>query len=395
MVNVVTEKACCGCAACSAICPKHAIHMEEGSLGHLFPKIEESLCVQCGLCEKVCPMQQQTPMRSFQQKAFVAYSKDARVRFNGSSGGMFETFARKFQTEGYVVYGAAFDAALQLKCTAARTESELLPLTKSKYLQADISKQFPIIQEQLKTGEKVFITATPCYITALKSFLGKEYENLITVDFFCHGVPSQKFFNECLAYDAQEKYNGEITNYAFRAKKKNGATPHYCSISYRRNGKNSQKTGLYFDSTFYAFFQKYICLRESCYDCQFAGQERFSDITIGDFHDVDNYVSGINRFDGVSTVIINTEKGNALFQDCLDTLHVKEIELQKLISDKVCFAGGTQRPSNRDLFVKDYNSLTIKQLANKYVAPRAYWKMRIYYALPSAVRKRLKKIMGV
>lgn len=46
---------CCGCTACSMICPKSAILMIEDEEGFEYPIIDDNICVGCGLCIKVCP----------------------------------------------------------------------------------------------------------------------------------------------------------------------------------------------------------------------------------------------------------------------------------------------------------------------------------------------------
>lgn len=388
MIKLVDEKDCCGCSVCSEICTKKCIHMTQGTLGHLFPAVDEKLCVECGLCKQVCPADNKLKKNEYKKSVYATYSKDKIIRFSGSSGGMFGTFASKVLENGYIVYGAAFDNALNLKCIAAKNKNELLPLMKSKYLQSDIRGKFSEIRASLENGDRVLITATPCQISALKLYLRKDYENLITVDFFCHGVPSQIFFDKCMEYDAKTKYNGEIFSYQFRTKKKNGSTPHYFTVEYKKNRKIKKKTGYYFESTFYAFFQKYICLRESCYDCKFAKSERVSDITISDFHDIDKYVRGINRFDGVSMVVVNSEKGEQLLKDCKDTLYLEKLEQIQGTPE------GSKRPKNRDEFVNDYEVLSIEDLANKYIPKKRYLKMRIYYTLPKVIRNKLKKLVG-
>lgn len=394
MIQILQEKDCCGCGACSVACPKDCITMEERSLGHLFPSVDRTLCVKCGKCETVCPMLAQPSKQPLEKKAFAAYAKAADVRFEGSSGGMFGVFARELIDQGFVVYGAAFDKELKLKCTPAETKEELHPLCKSKYLQSDLTGRYKEIENRLKKCDKVLFVSTPCQVRALKLFLSKEYANLITIDFFCHGVPSQKFFDQCLDLDSK-RLGGDIKQYEFRTKKTHGATPHYFTeVVQGKNGKKSI-SGLYFLSPFYAVFQKYINLRESCYDCRFAGADRVSDITIGDFHDIEKYASGINRFDGVSTVIVNTSKGAELWKSCQEQLTALPMDFNRLTSDGACFGAGTQRPSGRDTFLKDYQEMTMEELIRKWVNLSHYWKQLIYYSLPGALRKRIKRFMGV
>lgn len=394
MINIMDEKDCCGCGACSEICPKGCISMELGTLGHMFPVVEQNNCIGCGKCEKVCPMLM--PLDTSERKtqvAYAAYAKDKKARFKGSSGGIFGVLASELLLHGYIIYGAAFDNDMKLKCARAENIEELQPLMKSKYLQSDLTRKYSEIKENLDNNKKVLFVSTPCQVTALKKYLGKHYENLITLDFFCHGVPSQKFFDECKQY-IESKRNIKIVDFQFRSKRKNGSTPHYYSMKYMYKGKTYIEQKLYFKSAFYAAFQKYINLRESCYECRFAGKNRNADITIGDFHEIDNYVEGINRFDGISTVIINSYLGSHLWDLCKNKLNIIEVNLDQLEKDRVCFAGGTKRPTNRDEFIDDYKTKSFDFLVNKYMNPRSYWKWEIYYLLPKTIREKIKKCMG-
>ena len=392
MITITDEKMCCGCGACEAVCPKKCIHMVTGTLGAVFPKVEKNICIQCGACEQVCPILNRKENIPYRQKAFSAVAKDEHIRFSGSSGGMVEVLSRSILAEGGIVYGAAFDENLQLRCTSAETAEELKLLCKSKYLQSDVSQKYPEIEAMLKQGRKVLFVSTPCQNAALKNYLKKDYPTLLTADFFCHGVPSQKFFDECLSY-MDEKNHTETFFYEFRTKKKNGTTPHYFTKKFRKNGREISHTGYYFESPFYAAFQQYVTLRESCYSCKFSGRERVSDITIGDFHDIDKYMQGINRFDGVSTVIVNTDKGAQLLDRVREELSLYDMDIEQLIRDKTIFSGSTSCPVHRDSFVKCYEEKGISGLMKTYLNQKRYLKNRIYYDMPGPIRKLLKKLI--
>lgn len=45
---------CCGCSACYAICPVHAITMELDEEGFLYPIVDACTCIRCNKCLKVC-----------------------------------------------------------------------------------------------------------------------------------------------------------------------------------------------------------------------------------------------------------------------------------------------------------------------------------------------------
>jgi coenzyme F420-reducing hydrogenase beta subunit len=44
----------------------------------------------------------------------------------------------------------------------------------------------------------VMFSGTPCQIMGLEAFLQKDYDNLLTVDFVCHGVPSSAVWHKYL-----------------------------------------------------------------------------------------------------------------------------------------------------------------------------------------------------
>ena len=395
MIEINEKSQCCGCGNCAMICPQNAIRIEEDECGFTFPEIDLDKCTNCNLCNKSCPVLNHKNAVCLDHSVFAAYAKDSATRFNGSSGGMFGLFAENIIDEGGIVYGAAFDENLQLKCKSVESKDSLYPLYKSKYLQSNIDGQFFAIKEHLQNGKKVLFVSTPCQVFALKLFLKRDYENLYTVDFICHGVPSQKLFDQCREYE--EKRDGiKFVSYQFRAKKKNGSTPHYYKLTYSKNGKEKSKTKLYVDSLFYnGFHRKYITLRDSCYDCHFSHSNRISDITIGDFHGIDKYISGINRFDGVSTVCINTEKGMDLWNGVCENAIYYALDFSVLLENGELMCGGTQKPANRDEFIKALKEEPFGVVVRKYLDGTKSYAKKTYYSMPLFVRKIMKKIWGV
>ena len=392
MISISNKAMCCGCATCEIVCPTNAISMMTDEIGFVFPKVDNNACINCGLCEKSCPVLNHKNEKDLNHSIFVTFAKDKEIRFNGSSGGMFGLIAKHIIEEGGVVYGAAFDDNLKLKCTCATTLEELYPIYKSKYLQSDLEESFERIKNQLDSGIKVMFVSTPCQVCALKLFLNKEYQNLLTVDFVCHGVPSQWLFDKCKDY-VEKKKNIRVLDYSFRSKKKNGSTPHYYTVKYEKQGKIREKTALYIDSPFYYGFQKYITLRDSCYDCQFSYSNRVSDITIGDFHEVDKYIKGINRFDGVSSFIVNTQKGQQIWSLIKNHTVFHELDFKTLVENGELMCGGTQKPKSRDEFVKTLENEEFEAVVDKYLNGKKQWTKRIYYSLPNIVRKIMKRVM--
>ena len=221
----------------------------------------------------------------------------------------------------------------------------------------------------------------------------KKYTS-VSVDFLCHGVPSQELFDKCRAYE-EETSGRKVLSYQFRTKIPGGATPHYFTVETERNGRKKTVTKPYFRSVYYAFFQQYISLRESCYDCTFAERGRVSDITIADFHDIEKYEPSVNRFAGVSTVIVNTQKGRELFNSVKDTLWLREFSMEQLMADKVLFAEKTKRPARRDAFIESYEKADFETFVKQNRNKKRYAIYAVYYKLPKVLRAIVRKICHI
>ena len=258
---------CCGCRLCSDVCPAECIDIQEDEYGFIKPVINKSNCINCGICENKCPSLNFPELKN-SVVGYAGFSKNNDERYSGSSGGIFGVLANEIIRSGGVVFGAAFDENLCLVQMKAEKESDLNNLYKSKYLQCDMTGYYSEVKNELDKGKTVLVCNTPCNIAALKNCLDKAYENLITVDFVCHGVPSQKFFDKCIKWYEENK-GIKIIDYSFREKKKGGTTPHLFKIKYIKNNKIKEKVDLYLKDPFYNAFQKRLSMRESCYKCHF------------------------------------------------------------------------------------------------------------------------------
>mgnify|MGYP000046079556 FL=1 len=73
-------------------------------------------------------------------------------------------------------------------------QKQLTKLQGSKYVQSSIGITYKQTKDYLKKGRIVLFSGTPCQISGLYEYLGKEYNNLYTIDVICHGVPNAKIF---------------------------------------------------------------------------------------------------------------------------------------------------------------------------------------------------------
>lgn len=210
MIHITDKKNCCGCSACVQRCPKQCIRLEEDTEGFLYPQVDEETCIKCGLCEKVCPILNQADKLSVLEVLAVKNPNDEE-RMNSSSGGVFLPLAREVINQGGVVFGAVYDESWEVHHVYAEKIEDVYPMMGSKYLQSKIGNSFKDAERFLKQGREVLFLGSPCQIAGLRTYLrNKQYQNLLAVDFLCHGVPSPGVWRRYLAetyggYDAKEQ----------------------------------------------------------------------------------------------------------------------------------------------------------------------------------------------
>lgn len=277
------KKDCCGCGACMNVCPKNAIRMAEDEVGFVYPEIDQNLCIGCGACKKACGYQMQ-PMMQKSEAVYAAASNDDNLLRKSASGGAFAVLAENVLKKGGVVYGAALpleNGKLEPKHLRIDTVERLTELQGSKYVQSAIGDTYAQAKKDLLDGKSVLFSGTPCQIAGLKQYLKKDYENLLTVDIICHGVPSKRFFQSFME-DYGKKLGGTITEFYFRDKSK-GQGMITRSVYKNKNGEQQEKIIVGNLLSYFNFFLRSFTYRKNCYSCPFASEKRVGDLTLGDF----------------------------------------------------------------------------------------------------------------
>ena len=193
MIDIINKKDCCGCNACGDICSKGAISFKTDEEGFLYPVVDKGKCIDCGLCDKICPNIHADELKKndFEKpKCFAAVHKNLEVRFDSTSGGAFSALAKKAYQQHYWVGGAIWNENWTVDHFISNNKKDLEKLRSSKYIQSDARGFYKKVKDLLVAGEKVLICGTPCQVAGLKSYLRKDYENLVTVDFICQYVNS-------------------------------------------------------------------------------------------------------------------------------------------------------------------------------------------------------------
>lgn len=299
---------CCGCTACMNACPTSAISMKEDVEGFQYPAIDEAACIHCNLCRKVCCWENALYNNASEPVTLASVLKDKEERQKSTSGGVFYAIAEWVISQGGIVYGAAFDEKLELHHIGVQSVENLQKLRGSKYIQSNLDGLFKDVKKQLDANRLCCFSGTGCQVAGLKSYLRKDYPNLVTIDVICHGVPNQKLFNQHISY-LERKYQDKVVNYQFRDNTKGIG----CEICTFENRKMVINPSYDLSPYLYAFIHGYIS-RYSCYDCKFARIPRQGDISLGDYWGVKYFIPQINNENGVSLVIINTEKGKIILE---------------------------------------------------------------------------------
>ena len=362
IINTLSPKDCCGCGACINACPTGALSYSTDEFGFYRPQIDSSKCISCNKCTRVCPECNNIDVNK-PSEVYAAINKDREVLKRSASGGIFFALAESVIAEGGSVFGASFDKQFQVKHICVEKIEKLPLLQKSKYVQSFIGDAYKVALSKLKEGKKVLFSGTPCQVAAMKSFTGMNNENLILVEVVCHGVPSQKFFNDY--FEVLNKKNHGIKDYIFTYKRKilNGMN-RYISFTTKKNKffvKNWPQ------DSYNVFFMEAKNYQESCYSCKFAKTERVADLTLCDFWHWGAYHK--NDFPACSTlsgICVNTKQGRLALDKIISTLDMVKSSYENLSAHNGCLVKPTPRPNSRDSFLKEWISKGYAFLENEY-----------------------------
>ena len=280
-IEIINKSDCCGCAACEAACPLGCISMRFDEEGFKYPVIDAERCVDCGMCTKACPLVGDHDCKGALpvQSAYAATNKDESVRALSTSGGAFDVLARVVIEDGGIVVGARYGEGLRVVHDVAATTEEVSAFYGSKYVQSDLSENgvYRSVREACEAGIPVLFSGTPCLVQGLRTYLGRNYPDLVTCDFVCRAVPAPREWESYL-HDMESKYGSKPVVAVFRNK-----TYGYHSGTMKltfENGKEYCGSGRV-DPMHKAFFANFVS-RPSCYKCHFRCPERSSDFTIFD-----------------------------------------------------------------------------------------------------------------
>ena len=392
---------CCGCFACKDACPKDAITIKTTEAGFLYPEIDTAKCVSCGLCIRICGYKKGNDGNK-PEKVFAAASKNNAIVMAAASGGIFSVMAREFVNSGGVVCGSAMfrtEAGFIVKHSFADNENELKKLAGSKYVESATDGVFRKAEEILRSGKSLLFSGTPCQVAALKSFLRKDYENLITVDLICHGVPSLRLFNDYISF-YEEKHSCTVMDFIFRDKSRGQGMN--CRITENNGERTRIKVMDGRLSSYFGMFLKGSVYRENCYSCPYASEKRVSDITLGDYwgvyqeHAGEVSKAGLDNRKGISCVLINTGKGEDIWKTTGEDILCFQSEFEKVAAHNDRLLTPSSKTDDREYVMRSYIRSGYKSVDEKYRREIRIKKIRYILAFhtPKAIKRNLKRFLS-
>ena len=336
--------------------------------GFAYPAIDFSTCIKCGACKKTCPYSSASfHIGGRTGPAFhAARLRDKALRLNSSSGGAFRALSEAVLQRGGAVAGVRFDSDFQAELVVGETSAARDEFCLSKYLQSRNQNACREVKALLKAGRPVLFSGTPCQIAGLYGFLGSDDKNLFTVEFICHGVPSPLIFSEYRKM-LERRFASPVKRLNFRDKSQ-GWAPMRLRVEFE-NGAVYSRTLT--EDPYFKMFLSGGLSRPECYECPYAKtRNRESDITLGDAWNAEVLDPAWQDNTGVSTLLVNSPKGESLLKDAEPWLEFKSCEFS-VIDQHYLHHPGVRHPDRKDFF-RTFHKKGIAVALERYSGPRPF-----------------------
>ncbi|MFX0075866.1 MAG: Coenzyme F420 hydrogenase/dehydrogenase, beta subunit C-terminal domain [Candidatus Hermodarchaeota archaeon] len=321
---------CVSCEICLAVCPEKAISMEY-SLGKFQPKIDADKCIECEKCLINCPGIDLIPQEALSKnnldliikgnvlECYTAYSKNAKLRHNSTSGGIITTLVKELidVKEYSSVFVLDFDNFDNSPARLEETDdtNKIIRSAKSKYLPASVFNVITKLSE--KPCDKAIIIGTPCQISGIKKFIVSnkiDSKNLLFLGLFCSSTLSFNYLH--FIEDNYSRKNEKIKEYLYRTKEKFG---------WPGNSKVTFDSGRekILDRTIRTNLKKYFELNR-CLFC-FDKANCNADLVFADC-----YIKNKQDVKGTSNILVRTEKGKEIIYKYSDLFIIEKEPVEQI-----------------------------------------------------------------
>lgn len=410
-MKICDKSLCTACGVCVSVCPKSCISWQKDELDTLLPVVDEEKCIKCGACLRFCHINNRPPL-SKPYKCYAAWALDKETRRTSASGGITSVFYQyTIKRNGYTA-GVELDVDRGAHYIDVKVNEDIERVKNSKYVYAHTDGVYRRVKDALSSGRFVFFVGLPCHVAALRTYLGKQYDNdnLLTADILCHGVVNEDYLFQYIKHieiikkrkavniTFRDPADGtESFMFALRETKKNGEDTHTDKPFYR---ENHYGTNLY-----YIGYMDELQYRENCYHCRYARLERVSDLTFGDFDGLgrDKPFNFWNR--QVSLCLVNSERGEAYLNKVADDLFMEERNIEEAVKPQKQLKAPAKGHPERKLFLEEYQRThDFTDAARKALHREIYHNLRVRvlsytiykplkFILPTNIVKKLKSLL--
>lgn len=190
----------------------------------------------------------------------------------------------------------------------------------------------------------------------------------------------------------------KIISFQFRTHK--FGDKHVGRVGLNRDGKEKWKDLFYEESSYFHLFIDGYTYMESCYQCPFACEKRVSDFTISDYWgwEKESYLEltqkGVREGDGVSAILIHTEKGKKFFDAIKDKMISVQVEPEGIVRHNPQLSRPSQgNLAGREKMIEGYirNGYDAIEQFHKAQYGLKRYSLRLRCMIPIKIRNRIKK----
>jgi len=300
---------CVGCGLCKSEfnCPKYE---EKGFIYYDISNVDseflKNICPYSGNSQKYVD----NNIWGDFHEMYYGWSKDDKIRYEASSGGILTTMAifliEKKYVDGVIQVKASEENPISTEVVCSTSKSDVLKCMGSRYSNSSV---LSCLNKIVEKDKKYALIGRPCDILTIKNYQQyyKKYENIIyTMSFFCAGNPSDKA-NEKLINDMGIKNIEKCVKMNYRG---NG----WPGYAIAKDNKGKEYKMRYAESWGNYLGRDIRLMCKFCID----GCGAAADISCGDHWLLNSNNKPIfDENNGRNLIFARTEKGNQLLLDAL------------------------------------------------------------------------------